>query len=124
MNVLPVRFFIPICFVILLLNLVTFLAAQTKKIRTTGKIVSLVFICLWSMGIYYLGHANDMVDGISGAKTKTDVVNVYTLRVNPATGLNQIETFGILKVIDSENTEKTIADVENKVGKSIITFCL
>lgn len=121
MNVLPVRFFIPICFVILLLNLVTFLAAQTKKIRTTGKIVSLVFICLWSMGIYYLGHANDMVDGISGAKTKTDVVNVYTLRVNPATGLNQIETFGILKVIDSENTEKTIADVENKVGKSITT---
>lgn len=121
MNVLPVRFFIPICFVILLLNLVTFLAAQTKKIRTTGKIVSLVFICLWSMGIYYLGHANDMVDGISGAKTKSDVVNVYTLRVNPATGLNQIETFGILKVIDSENTEKTIADVENKVGKSITT---
>lgn len=121
MNALPVWLFIPICLVMLLLNMFTFLTAQSKKLRTAGKIVSLVFIIIWSMGIYYVGHANDMVDNISGAKTKTDVVNVYTLRVNPATGLNQIEEFGILKALDSENTVKTIADVEKKVGKSITT---
>lgn len=119
MNVLPVRFFIPVCFVMLLLNMTTFLTAQSKKLRTMGKIVSLVFICLWSMGIYYLGHANDMVDEISGAKTKADVINVYTLRVNLATELDQIEEFGILKTIDRENTDKIILDIEENVGKSI-----
>ena len=121
MNALPVKYFIPICFVMLLLNMVTFLTAQSKKLRTAGKIVSLMLIVIWSMGIHYVGHANDMVDDISGAKTKTDVVNVYTLRVNPATDLNQIEEFGVLKALDNENTVKTIAEIEKKVGKSITT---
>lgn len=123
LNVLPVKYFLPLAFVLLLLAAYTFLTAQSKKFRTFGKILSVLFIALWSVGIYYLGYINGMFGTVSGADTKTDIINIYVLKEDGAKSIEDAKdyTFGILSNLDRENTDKTIAAIKSKVGKEIST---
>ena len=123
LNVLPAKFFIPISFVLLLLVAYTFLTVYSKKFRTFGKVLSVIFTVFWCVGIYYVGSANGMFDSIAGSDTKTDVINVYVLKDDTAESLKDTKdyTFGVLAVLDSKNTEKTISKIESEVGQEIAT---
>ena len=123
LNVLPIKYFLPLAFVLLLLAAYTFLTAQSRKFRTFGKILSVVFIALWSVGIYYLGYINGMFGAVSGADTKIDIINIYVLKDDAAKSIEDAKdyTFGMLSNLDRENTDKTIAVIKSKVGKEIAT---
>ncbi len=120
-NLLPLKYFLPITFVLLLFAAYTFLTAQSKKFRTLGKILSVVFIVLYSMGIYYVGKASGMFDNISGANTKTDIINVYVMADNEAENISDAKDykFGILSALDRENTDEAIGEISDSVGKDI-----
>ena len=57
-NMLPVKFFIPICFVLLVLCAVPFLMAHSKKAKTAGKIISVVMILIVTVGMYFASIAS------------------------------------------------------------------
>lgn len=122
-NVLPVKFFIPICFVMFALCGITFLTAFSKKAIWFARIFSVIMTVVCGFGIYYAVHANYAYEDATGAKTKTDVVNVYVMKADPADDLTSAAdyTFGILTVLDRENTDKTINEIEKKLGKKIKT---
>lgn len=121
LNILPVKYFLPLTFVLLLLAAYTFLTAQSKKFRTFGKILSLIFIVLWSVGIYYAGYLNGMFGAVSGADTKTDIINIYVLKDDSAKSISEAKdyTFGILSKLDRENTNKTIDSINSKIDREI-----
>ena len=121
LNLLPIKYFLPLTLILLLFVAYTFLTAQSKKFRTFGKIISIVFTALWSVGIYYVGYLNGMFGAVSGADTKTDVINIYVMKDDTAKSIEDAKdyTFGILTNIERENTDKTLASVKDKVGKEV-----
>lgn len=123
LNVLPVKYFLPLTFVLLLLTAYTFLTAQSRKFRTFGKILSIIFIVLWSVGIYYVGFINGMFGTVSGADTKTDIIYIYVMKEDSAKSIEDARdyTFGILSNLDRENTDKTIDAINSKIGGKIAT---
>ena len=120
-NMLPVKYFVPICFVLLVICAVAFLFAYTKKLKPVGKLMSLFMIAVTSVGIYFAYIASGTFENIAGADTKTDVVNVYVMKADKAEDLTSAAdyTFGIMSVLDRENTDKTIAAIEEKLGAEI-----
>ena len=120
-NMLPLKYFLPICFVLLVLCAVSFLMAFTKKLKPVGKIIALIMIALTYIGIYYANVANKALEKITDGNTKTDVVNVYVMDADSADDLTSAAdyTFGIISVLDRENTNKTIAEIEKKLGSKI-----
>lgn len=123
LNVLPIKYFLPLTLILLLLAAYTFLTAQSRKFRTFGKIISVVFTALWSVGIYYVGYLNGMFGAVSGADTKTDIINIYVLKEDSAKSIEDAKnyTFGILSSLDRENTDKTISTINEKIGGEITT---
>ena len=121
LNILPLKYFLPLTLVLLLLAGYTFLTAQSKKFRMFGKILSVVFMIVYSLGIYYVGAANGMFDNISGANSKTDIINIYVLKDDSAEDIKDAKDykFGILSVLDRDNTDKTISEIKDKVGQDI-----
>ena len=120
-NVLPVKFFVPICFVMLVSCAISFLLAYTKRFKHVGKMISFIFIIIITIGIYFASVANSTYEKISGANTKTDVVNVYVMKADGAEDLTSAAdyVFGIMSVLDRENTNKTIEAIEAKLGDKI-----
>ena len=123
-NMLPIQFFAPVCFVLLLLCAISFLMAFAKgKPRAFGKIISLFMIIVSAIGVYYLSIGYGKAKDLTGANTQIDVVNVYVMKDDAATTLGDAAdyTYGILAVLDRENTNKTLANVEKILGKSVKT---
>lgn len=120
-NILPVKYFLVVSFVFLLLSMCTFVLQYSKKFRCFGKVITVLFICVWSVGIYYLGTAKGMFETIAGADTKTDVIQLYTMKASRIDSLEEIndEKIGILMTLDRDNTNKMLKDIENKVGHEI-----
>ena len=124
LNVLPAKFFVPICLVLLVLCAVSFLMAFAgKKMRATGKLISMFMVIVSVIGIYYVAKVNDTLDALSGDNTKIDVVNVYVMKADEAENINDAKdyTFGIMGVLDRTNTDKTIESIEKEVGQQIKT---
>ena len=124
LNVLPVKIFIPICLVLLVLCAVAFLMAFAgKKMRAIGKLISLFMVIISMFGIYYVSKFNNVLDDMSGGNTKLDVINVYVMKADEAQDINDAKdyTFGIMGVLDRKNTDKTIENIEKEVGQSITT---
>ena len=120
-NMLPIKYFIPICFVMLLLCAVSFLMAFSRKLKLVGKLISLIMIIIGGFGIYYVGTASGTFEEFAGANTKKNIINVYVMKADEAQDLTSAQdyTFGILSILDRENTDKTVAEIEEKLGKPI-----
>lgn len=116
LNMIPAKFFIPVIVILLILVAYTTVTQISKKFRTFGKIFALVFIILFSVGGIMIYRANRVIDSISGANEKTDVVSVFVMADDQANAINDIltEKFGILATLDRENTNKTIQELEKK----------
>lgn len=123
LNMLPVKFFIPVCFVVLFMCGFTFILAFTKKVKPVGKIISMLMIIISSVGLYYVSYLSGTIDNISGANTKTDEVNVYVMKADSADDITDAKnyTFGIMAVLDRNNTDKTVNEIESKLGQKINT---
>ena len=110
LNMLPLKYFLPIVVIIIMVSAYIFLSMFLKKFRTFGKILAVIFSIIWIFGIYMVGYASGTFDKVGGAKTKADVVNVYVMKEDAAENVKDAAgyTFGKLSSIDKENTEKTV----------------
>lgn len=97
--------------------LLVFLLWRKGKTFWPAAVVSMIGIVILGMGTYYLYHTEKMMNKITETVVQTDSVSAYVLQDSPAEDIQDTEgfTFGILKEIDRENTDKAIADMESKV---------
>lgn len=116
LNMIPAKYFVPLIVILLVLVAYTTLTQFSKKFRTFGKIFSLILIIIFTIGGVMLYRANRVIDSISGANEKTDVVSIFVMADDPAKAINDIltEKFGILATLDRENTDKTIQELQTK----------
>lgn len=86
-----------------------------------GRILCIAFCAIFSFGGYYLYDTYHAMAQISGANVKVDVISYYVLKDDPANSLMDAKDykFGVLQVIDRENTDKALAEAKNEVGKDL-----
>ncbi len=121
LNMLPLKYFLPIVVVLLIVGAYLMVCMFLKKFRTFAKVICVILSVVMAFGIYYVGYASGTFDKIGGADTKTDVVNVYVMKEDAAEKLKDTEgyTYGKLQNLDVENTDAAIADIDKSLGSSI-----
>ena len=123
LDVLPTRYFAIVVTVLLLLSAFVIFTQAAKKIHIFGKIFSIVMSILLMIVCNMTMHANDVIDTVSGADTKVNVVSVFVLSTSSANTVNDIaaETFGILATMDRVNTDNAIDKINSDLGTTIST---
>ncbi|MDO5402409.1 MAG: LCP family protein [Eubacteriales bacterium] len=123
LNVLPLKYFLPIVVIMLMISLYIVFSMYLKKLRTLGKVLAVILSIIWVFGIYVIGYANGTFGKVGGANTKTDIMNVYVMKDDAAESVKDAAayTFGKLSGMDKDNTEKTIDDINKEAGASIST---
>ena len=86
-----------------------------------GRVLSICFCLIFLVGGYYLYDTYHAMAQISGADVKVDVISYYVLKDDPAQSLKDAKDykFGILSVIDRENTDKALAEAKTEVGQDL-----
>lgn len=123
LNMIPAKYFFPAIGVLLLLIIYIVFTQHSKKFRTFGKILSVIFSIFFAIASGMLFLASDMLDSNTGADKKTNIISVYVMATDPAESIKDAAeyNFGILSTLDRENTDTTIDDINKKVNSSITT---
>lgn len=123
LNMIPAKYFFPAAGVLLLLIVYVVFTQHSKKFRTFGKILSVIFSIFFAIGSGMLFLASDVLDTNTGADKKINIVSVYVMATDSANSLKDAATynFGILSSLDRENTDTAIADINDKISGSITT---
>lgn len=123
LNMIPAKYFFPVTGVLLLLIVYVIFTQHSKKFRTFGKILSILFSILFGIATGMLFRANGVLDSITGADKKTDVISVFVMATDSAESINDAANynFGILSALDRENTDKSITSINEDINGSITT---
>ncbi|MBQ4463278.1 MAG: LCP family protein [Eubacterium sp.] len=107
-----------VCIVLLVYQV---LAQLTDSSYIIGRVLSVIFCIVFAVGGYYLHDTYDAMAQVSGSNTKIDVISYYVLASDPAQSLQDAKdyTYGILSVIDRENTDKALAEAKTEVGQDL-----
>ncbi|MBR6229786.1 MAG: LCP family protein [Eubacterium sp.] len=106
------------CLVLMIYQVLSQIANSSYII---GRVLAICFCVVFSLGGYYLYNTYHAMAQISGANTKVDVISYYVLKDDPAQSLMDAKDykFGILSIIDRENTDKAIAEAKADVGQDL-----
>ena len=114
--------YIVIIDILLLILIVLFVLMQRWSVPgVIASFTSLIISCLLVIGCFYINFTYKKLKGMSGVDTKIDNVNVYVRAEDSAQSIYDASgySFGILKDLDRENTDKTIDDIQNIIGQNI-----
>ena len=97
------------------------LSQLTNSSYIIGRVLAVVFSLVFILGGYYLYDTYHAMAQISGANVKVDVISYYVLKDDPAQSLKDAKDYkyGILSVIDRENTDKALQEAKNEIGQDI-----
>ncbi len=120
-GLLPLKYFIPLCAVLLLLcGLLTLLSLGGRhRLRPTlGIIFNILLTIACVLGSYMVTKGVDTLRDIIGKRELSNHVGIYVRTDDPAKDLQDLESyaFGILGEEDRENTDKAIANLEKTLG--------
>lgn len=123
LNMVPEKYFLILTAILVLLTVYIVFTQSSKKFRTFGKILAIVFIVIFSVGTGMLFRASGVLNSITGADKKTDIISVYVMATNPAQTLKDTAeyNYGILTTLDRENTDSCISYVNKKIDSTIST---
>lgn len=121
LKVVPTAYIVVIDVLLLALIILFILMQKWSVPGVIASFVSLVMSCLLVLGCFYINFTYKKIKGMAGVDTKIDNVNVYVRAEDSAQNINDAVnySFGILKELDRENTNKIINDVQNIVGQNI-----
>ena len=118
LNVIPLKFYIPLTIFILLFAFVAvmLLIKRNRKKRITGLLMSLFLSVIFSFGIYYEAKTNDFIAKITSSKT---VVENYLVVVSNNSKYKDVKELQDKKVGILDNLEegyvKALATLDSKV---------
>lgn len=125
-KLLPLQVVLLIGAVLLLITvLVALLVANSqKKVRfTLGICLALIVIALLAFVGTMLAQGVGTLGSITQAKTETTHIGVYVREDDPAQALDDAKdyTFGVLDTPEKENVDKSIKELEAKLGSTLDT---
>ena len=120
-GLLPLKFFIPLCVILLLLcGVLTILSLGGRHLLrpTLGMIFNLLLALACVLGSYMVTKGVDTLRDIIGKRESSNHVGIYVRTDDPAKDLQDLESyaFGILGDEDRENTDEAIAELEKTLG--------
>ncbi len=121
LNVLPVKFVILVAVLLLVLWLFAFFSQSTKKMHIAGKVEAILVSIALIFGCYYMSVTHNFLGEATGSNVKVDNMIIAVMKDDPAQSLADAVdyTFGIQTVLDAENTEKTLAQIEENIGQEV-----
>ena len=108
-----------VCVPLILIGLIQW---KAKKKAIFSKIISLLISILLLVASFYLFKTGNAVASISTTENvKVDKIVVAVLEDDPAETINDAAdyTFGVQYVLKGEEIKEAIADIEEKLGKTI-----
>lgn len=128
-NMLPMKFLIPVCIVLLLIAAGLMWMQYSHKInkfnRILGKGLMVIFSILMIVGCVYLSQANTAIDKVTveAGDKEYEVVSVVVKKENKAEELMDVKsgTFAIPDKIDQEHTKATVEDINKQLSTTIKT---
>ena len=123
LNALPTQYFLPITIVFVLLDLLVIATQLTKKLHKVGKVISCVISILLLILIPSVYKGYSALNSISGSNTKIANVSVIVMKDDAAQEIEDTKDykFGILELIDRENTDKTLANINDALDTEVAT---
>ncbi len=123
-DVLPDKYFIPVCAVIgvlCLLSLILCLARRSGK-RMAGFALSLVAVAAMVTGMYYITQISGAMQQISTEGESYEVISLVVLNDSKYESESDITaaagnlTLGVRELIDTDNTEYALKEINDKIG--------
>ncbi len=110
---------------ILLTCLIFFLTRQPEKRARfiAGSVTTILIAVCFIYGTVALTRGIDTLNNITTVRTEISHVGIYILEDDEAKTINDLrdDLFGILNDMDRENTDKAIENINDNLGKEIIT---
>lgn len=128
-NMLPIKFLIPVCIVLLLIAAGLIWMQYSNKInkfnRMLGKGLMVIFSVVMIVGVVYLSQANTAIDKVTvqAGDKEYEIISVVVKKDNKAEELKDIKdgTFAIPDKIDQEHTKATVEDINKQLSTTIKT---
>lgn len=110
-----------LCLVVIVLLLVWNFHNHIRFIIGTS--LAIVITAVFAIGGSYLQKTTETLGTITAVKTEISQVAVFVHADDPAESIENIGdyTFGFLEILDRENTDKTILEINEELGKEIST---
>lgn len=125
LNVLPMKFAIPVAVVLVIIMLglcVLQLNRRISKVNSIlGKVLLILLSALLAFGNLYIFKAGDTLNKITDDGTQKKSVSVVVLKDNGAETMKDLKNvnFGIQKTGNQEIIEKALEDIKSDLGTSI-----
>ncbi len=117
LNVLPMKFSIPLAILLVILDIITMIFLKKKKKRKLGVFLFLILSITYGVGIFYECKTDNFFEVISGNNNK--VIEKYMIVVKSNSKFNELkdlkdESFGLIE-IDEDGYKKATSELEKKV---------
>lgn len=122
LDMLPFQYLMLAAMVLFFLWSVVFMSQALRKKRgITGKIFSLLLICILSYGAYHIMETNNMIARITGGGYKADTVIVAVLKDDPADTLESAADydFGVQFAKNAQNMQTAVSNIQDQLGMEI-----
>ncbi len=122
LDMLPVNYLALAAMVLFFLWCVAFMSQALRKKRgITGKLYSLILVCILTYGAYHLMETNNMIAQITSGGYKEDTILVAVLADDPADTLESAAdyTFGVQFEKDGQNIQTAVTDIQQQLGADI-----
>lgn len=122
-QMLPTRYFLSICAVMLIFTvLVTVLTWKKRRVMFwSGVVLGIVMIILLIIGNIMLGRGLAALNAVTTPGTELTDMRIYVRTDDPAETLKDLAnyTFGVLEALDRENSELCVTDIETQIDHEI-----
>lgn len=123
-RLIPAKLLILIAAAMILVTLLVFLLSRDS--RRIGRsvisiIITVLIIAVYGTGCYYITNGVNTLQEITETSTELSEVSVYVRADDPTSDIYAAKgyTFGILKDLDRDNTDKTLIQLEDTVGTEL-----
>lgn len=86
-----------------------------------GTFLVVLVTCVLAVGSKYIYQTTQTIDNMSDVKTEVAQIDVYVKTEDPATSVADTSeyTYGVLRILDRENTNSTLAELNEELGKEV-----
>lgn len=126
-NVIPMKYAMIVCVILLLLLLGMYYLQFGKKVnkvnKVLGKILIVILAVFLGVGNWYLFKTGSAFSRMTGDDTQTSIVSVVVMKENKAESIEDLKNskFGLTKTGTQDIMEKGLADIKKDAGQDITT---
>lgn len=126
-NIVPMKYVLPVAIVLLLLLLGMYYLQLGKKVnkvnKILGKILIIILSILLGVGNFYLFKTGSAFSRMTGDDTETSVVSVVVLKNSPIKNIKDLtnKKLGIISTGDTGTQTKSLSDINKELGSDVTT---